>query len=189
MNDVQAYESMFTRAKIHFVKVPEVRRVMSEVVLNQARYTSVGNAVGMPWFIIAAIHNLESNLRFDCHLYNGDPLSDRTVHVPQGLPKEGDPPFTWEESAVDALAGTRIFHPRVWGIGEILDFLERYNGLGYRERGMNSPYLWSFTDQYVSGLFTSDGVYDQKAVSNQVGAAALIKELLLKGYISLDGGI
>ena len=28
---------------------------------------------------------------------------------------------------------------------------ERYNGLGYRQYGIHSPYVWSCTDLYVKG--------------------------------------
>ena len=42
-------------------------------------------------------------MRFDQHLHNGDPLSGRTTHVPPGRPRPASPPFTWEQSAHDAI--------------------------------------------------------------------------------------
>jgi hypothetical protein len=33
------------------------------------------------------------------------------------------------------------------------------NGFGYRAHGINSPYLWSYSNQYHAGKFVSDGVY------------------------------
>ena len=57
----------------------------------------------MPWYVVGLIHTMESSGNFAAHLHNGDPLSARTTHVPAGRPKAGAPPFTWEESATDAL--------------------------------------------------------------------------------------
>ena len=53
--------------------------------------------LGIPWYVIAVIHYLESGLRFDGHLHNGDPLAGRTVHKPKGHPQTGTPPFTWKQ--------------------------------------------------------------------------------------------
>ena len=52
-----------------------------------------------PWFFLGVIHAMESRFNFERHLHNGDPLSARTVRVPKGFPKAGNPPFTWEVSA------------------------------------------------------------------------------------------
>ena len=52
--------------------------------------------------------------QFDAHFHNGDPLTDRTKRVPAGRPKEGDPPFTWEQSAEDAIRSTKLDSVPVW---------------------------------------------------------------------------
>src|SRR6185437_13147463 len=54
---------------------------------------------------------------------------------------------------------------------------EQYNGLGYAARGMPSPYLWAGTDQYRSGKYVRDGVYDSHAVDSQPGCAGLLLAL------------
>lgn len=78
--------------------------------MNRARYESVGNPMGIPWHFIAAIHNLESSRSFLTHLHNGDPLTGRTFHRPPGRPASGNPPFTWEFSAADALRLKSLEH-------------------------------------------------------------------------------
>jgi lysozyme family protein len=40
----------------------------------------------LPWYVVAAIHCMESSCRFDCHLHNGDSLKHRTIHEPKGRP-------------------------------------------------------------------------------------------------------
>ena len=54
----------------------------------------------------------------------------------------GSPPFTWEESAIDALnyEGFSDWNPSLWSDPTVIAFaMEVYNGLGYRDKGINSP--------------------------------------------------
>jgi hypothetical protein len=64
-----------------------------------------------------------------------------------------------------------------WSVPGMLYRFERYNGFGYRSRGINSPYLWSYSNQYKKGKFTGDGKYDPNAVSKQCGAVVLLKSI------------
>jgi lysozyme family protein len=61
--------------------------------------------------------------------------------------------------------------------------LEKYNGFGYRKRGLATPYLWSFSDRYRQGKYVADGVFDPAAVSGQCGAAVIMKRLIDLGEI------
>ena len=106
------------------------------------------------------IHALECAFDFDCHLHNGDPLTARTVRAPKGQAGSGAPPFTWWESAVDALRGRDLDALSDWPVGAPLDRLERYNGLGYRRRGLASPDLWSFSGHNQKGKYAADGRTD-----------------------------
>lgn len=164
-------------------RVLEARMACKVILTNQLIYTQVAEATGVPWLVVACIHYRESHQNFRCHLHNGDPLTNRTIHVPSGRPFHGDPPFTWIESATDALQGRE--HPFEWGIGDVLEFCERYNGLGYRERQIASPYVWGGTDRYTSGLFIADGTLDMTRKDPRPGVAALLKTLMGMG-VPLD---
>jgi hypothetical protein len=61
-----------------------------------------------------------------------------------------------------------------WSIGALLTKLEEYNGLGYAARGVPSPYVWAGTDQYRSGKYVRDGVYDPNVIDSQPGCAGLL---------------
>jgi lysozyme family protein len=151
------------------------KRVASQIKANKPRYDVVAAATGAPWYFVGLTHYMECSLSFEKHLHNGDPLTARTKRVPAGYPKKGEPPFTWEESAIDAM----MLKPRnMPTIISVLQHLERYNGLGYRNKGIYSPYLWSFTNHYSKGKYIADGVWNADAVSKQVGCAAILKELL-----------
>jgi lysozyme family protein len=59
-----------------------------------------GQALGQK--IAALIHAMGCGFNFACHLHNGEPLANRTKHVPAGQPQMGTL-FSWENSAIDAL--------------------------------------------------------------------------------------
>lgn len=142
-------------------------------------YEAVGRDLnGIPWAFIGAIHAMECGFNFAGHMHNGDPLSARTVQVPKGRPLTGTPPFTWRESAIDALTMKGFHDVRDWSIPHMLYLLERYNGMGYRMRRLASPYLWSFSNHYNRGKFVKDGIYDPNAVSRQCGVAVMLKAVM-----------
>jgi lysozyme family protein len=154
-------------------------------------YTSVGSGLGIPWYFVGLIHGMESGFNFGTHLHNGDPLSARTVHVPKGRPPGGTPPFTWSDSATDALRVEGFANQADWTLPHLLWRLESYNGFGYRLRGLRTPYLWSFSNLYVSGKYVADGKFDPNAVSQQCGAGVVLKRLVSDGVLQMkaDGTV
>lgn len=145
-----------------------------------------GGGGAIPWYFIACVHYMECSFSFNKHLHNGDPLSGYTVQVPANRPKVGHgPPFTFEESAVDALKLMKYDKVTNWSLPFILQKLEGYNGFGYSKKGIHTPYLWSFSNQYVKGKYVKDGVFDADAVSQQMGAAVILKRMEDRALISI----
>ncbi len=129
----------------------------------------------MPWFIIAVIHEREASQSWAANLAQGDPWNAVSVHVPKGQ----GPFASWEAAAVNALERCAPYaaHWADWSIGGALTLLEEYNGLGYAQRGVPSPYVWAGTDQYRSGKYIADGHYDPNAIDHQLGCAALLSRM------------
>jgi len=148
----------------------------------KARYQAVEAKTGVPWPIVAVIHERESSQDWKASLAQGDPWNRISVHVPAGRGPFG----SWEAAAIDALVKCPPFLARHkdWSIAGALTALETYNGIGYAARGTPSPYLWAGTDQYRSGKYVRDGVYDPSRVDAQLGCAAMIMALM-----ALDPGI
>jgi len=182
----QQYETLYAGCAILDADQAAVNAVIPTITANQNRYQNVSDSTGVPWYVVAAIHNLEASLDFNCHLYNGDPLTARTVHVPAGQPTVGDPPFTWEQSAIGALQYDGFTTWTDWTLAGMLYKLESYNGFGYRDHGINTPYLWSFSNNYTSGKYVADGSYDPSAVSDQCGAASVFIAMQAQGLINLS---
>ncbi len=182
------YQSLFNTCIIREGKMQQVEDIISEIENNRDRYLAAGEPLGIPWYFIAVIHNMESSLNFTTHLHNGDPLTGRTIHVPKGRPKYGNPPFTWGESATDALKLKDLHRWSDWTVPGILYKLEEYNGWGYRfyHPHVLSPYLWSFSNHYIRGKYTSDGRWSETAVSRQAGAALILRRMAEKESVILS---
>lgn len=163
-------------ANAKLTRGPEFTPVAKRLFAAKARYKTVEALTGVPWFFIACAHQRESSQNFDRSLAQGDPWNARSVHVPAGR----GPFKSWEEAAVDALVACAPYAAKNtdWSAGGTMTMLERYNGLGYANKGIPSPYVWSGTDQYVKGKYVADGKFDANTVDKQLGCAGLILALM-----------
>lgn len=178
-----SYLSLFNSMMINPGRVTEIDIIVRKINAGKSRYQAIEKITRIPWFFIGVVHYMEASCDFSKHLHNGDPLTARTTHVPAGRPKTGNPPFTWEESALDALQSKGYHLVTEWTIPNMLYLFEKYNGLGYRSKGINSPYLWSFSNQYTKGKYVADGLYNPEAVSKQAGAAVILKRVMEKNKL------
>lgn len=141
------------------------------------RYQTVEAKTGVPWAAIAVIHERESSQSWLASLAQGDPWNRESVHVPKGRG-----PFpSWEAAAEDALV---VCPPHAanwhdWSIAGALTLLEQYNGTGYANMGLPSPYIWASTDQYSHGKYIADGHFDTNAIDHQIGCAALLARMTI----------
>src|SRR6266487_1583426 len=94
------YNELFDTCIVRPERDGAVNKIVKTITNNRDRYEAISEASDVPWFMIGAIHSLEGDLDFGTHLHNGDSLKRRTVNVPAGRPP-GEPPFTFEESAID----------------------------------------------------------------------------------------
>jgi len=154
------------------------RQVATRLVAPKAKdvYLKLQELTGVPWFAVAMIHERESGQKWDRSLAQGDPWNKKSTHVPKGRV-----PFkSFVEAGVDALVKCAPYASKWkdWSPGGMLTLQEMYNGLGYANKGRPSAYVWSGTNQYVSGKYVSDGVYDPNAVDSQLGCAVMLKAMM-----------
>jgi lysozyme family protein len=171
-------------------RLADADAIVAKLRAAKRRYEAVAKPLNAPWFVVGLIHNMESGLNFSTHLHNGDPLTARTKNEPPGRPARGTPPFSWEESATDALTMKGFQRWKNWNVPGILYKLEQYNGWGYRDHHPDvlSPYLWSFSNHYKRGKYVADGTFSPTAVSQQCGAAVLLKRLREGGIVRVVTG-
>ncbi len=176
------YDRLFTSCAVRPQYQAQIDAAVAKMIANKGRYQAVSRTTNVPWTVIAVLHELECGQRFDRHLHNGDPLGACTIHVPKGRPR-GTGPWTWEESAKDALGIDRLPQWSDWSVAGTLYKLECYNGAGYRlyHPSVLTPYLWSYSNHYSSGKYKADGVFSNSVVSKQPGTAVLLRRLAEKG--------
>jgi lysozyme family protein len=182
------YEALFKSMIVRPAVASEARKIcLSKIIPYKARYQSVGLDTGVPWWWIACIHHMESGNDFKTHLHNGDSLAERTHHKPVGRPVTGNPPFEWAYSAEDALMQHEaVAKQKTWKLENVLWLFEKYNGMGYEMHGINSPYVWSGCQHYTKGFYSVDSEWDASAVSGQIGAAVILKELINIGEVAMS---
>lgn len=189
------YLNNWTNCQINSTYNSALNQCADKTKANRQIYEEVSKEIGVPWYVIAVIHSMESNSNFKTHLHNGDPLTAKTVNVPKDRPKEGSPPFDWKDSAIDALSYDGATGIQTWDLPTIFWFLEGFNGWGHRTgAGQNttpkyrSPYIYSGTTYYEKGKYVKDGSdgFDPNFVSKQVGCMAQLKELEKRGLISFS---
>jgi lysozyme family protein len=188
------YAALWAACTIKPANKNEVFKFANEIRANRPIYDEISKRTnGVPWYVIGIMHAMECSQfpRTTQHLHNGDSLKKRTWQVPANRPPvwppaDGTNPFV--ESAVDALTmkGKEFDKIKDWTIERVAYVLETYNGWGYRGKGVNSAYLWSYTNNYTRGKYVRDHVWSDTVVSDQCGGMALLKALIEIDPVSID---
>ena len=141
----------------------------------KSRYQTVSKATGVPWWFIAVVHEREASQNWNSNIAQGDPWNRRSTHVPKGR----GPFKSWEDAAIDALTNCAPYAAKNtdWSMASALTMLEKYNGLGYYNKGIPSPYIWAGTNQYTKGKYVADGRFSATAVDQQLGCAGILKQM------------
>jgi len=157
---------------------------------NFSYYQAVSNnlakqGINIPPQTVAALHYREGSGDLTKSIANGNAI---TSYVRKdGLVSGGNssnsftPSNSWVDHSTEVLSyelHDKYSNPESldWSKPETsYDFAERFNGLGYRNKGVASPYIWSGTNIYTGGKFVSDGVYSSTAFDKQIGLAAMLK--------------
>jgi lysozyme family protein len=187
--DVSAkYTKYWQHAEIIPARLTSITAAAKRVLANKDRYVSIEKSTGIPWFLVGCLHLREANCSFNCHLHNGDSLKARTHQVPAGRPAKGNPPFTWEESALDALTmPPHALHlVKDWSVERFAYEAEKYNGWGYWQKRRESPYDWAGIDdedkpgwqELASGKYVRDHVFDPSVIDSQPGVMSVLKVLM-----------
>lgn len=141
---------------------------------NVAYFKDAETRTGVPWFVVAVIKEREagSDPTFLKNIAQGDPWNKPSIHVPKGR----GPFASWIDAAIDALSRCAPYASswKDWTPGGAMTLLEQYNGLGYFNKGLPSPYVWSGTDQYARGKYIADGVFSAGTVDVQLGCAGIL---------------
>jgi len=158
----------------------ELQRLSDKIKQHGILYHEVELKTGIPWQMVAVIHVREAGEqdvgRWQCVLHNGEKIVG-TGRVTRLVPAGRGPFKDWVEAAVDALQIQGFHKYTDWSVARVLWALEPFNGYGYRNKGLRSPYLWASTNHQQLGKYVRDGVFDPHVMDSQIGCAALLKYL------------
>ncbi|MER9151013.1 hypothetical protein NKI30_20565 [Mesorhizobium opportunistum] len=185
--DPSDYAQAFWQVSLDASQMSMIDNGANEITAGRQTFETVAKATHAPWYVVGVVWMLETGGDFSTHLHNGDPLTAQTVHVPAGRPLQGQPPFTWEASAIDAIKLYKLDNTDTLDLGDMLDRLEGYNGYGYRRHQVSSPFLWAFTSGYAGGSYVADGVFASDVKWARPGAVALLRRLQDRRAINLKG--
>lgn len=191
-NNARRWDAMHMKAS----RIPEFDETAKRLCepAAKARYQGVtdrlikANMQPVPWWFIAIVSEREYSgpPHWDKQLGQGDPLNQISRHDPAGRgpflshPDDVTPGNdAWTRGCLDALidCGPYAAKWNDWSAGGTLTLFEEYNGLGYAAKGVPSAYVWSGTDQYVSGKYIADHVYRASAVDVQEGCAPILARM------------
>jgi lysozyme family protein len=175
------YRRDYATATVRPERVAALDQLARQLVSHEARYRQVADPLGVPWWILGAIHQLEHSGRWTTAL----DVTDR-IDVPPGepVPEGRILDAEWNASATRELRRQSFDRWRDWSLPGSLYMLERFNGFGYRSHRVATPYLWSYTTLYDRGKFIRARVFDPDVVSAQPGAAAMLKRLVALGFVA-----
>ena len=150
MTDLTALRSANARRWANARLTRNLTPAAKALAAAKARYRTVEASTGVPWFVIAAIHERE------CSQDWSGPGAGRSMG--QGF---GSCSGRTRAVQIVGRCGDRCAdhcapyaaRNEDWTIGGPLTTLEQYNGLGYAARGVPCPYVWAGTDQYRSGKY------------------------------------
>ncbi|MGE4371695.1 MAG: peptidoglycan-binding protein [Xanthobacter sp.] len=157
----------------------QIDAMARRIIRGKARYQTVAESSGVPWAFIGVLHARESSCDFRGILHNGERILG-TGRKTRLVPKGRGPFSNWEQAARDVLALKGLKPGAVaWSVERCLYEGERFNGFGYRMRGVPSAYLWSYSNQYRKSKYVADGKWSSEAIDKQIGIAPLMKRLMV----------
>lgn len=168
------YTNLWDRMVVTPTRAATAQALAKAIQNHRTRYLAIQNSTGVAWWFIGLLHMRESSFNFNTYLGNGQPLSMRTTIAPVGR----GPFATFEAGAVDALKLEEWYGVQSWPVSYALWAAEVWNGQGYFSIGINSPYIWSWSNNYSSGKYVADGEYSSTEVDTQPGIAPVLYELI-----------
>ncbi len=170
------YDALLARMVI--TRASEVEAVAHKLLnfVDQGRYAPVSAQTGVPQIWMATSFEREASSNFNDSPAQGDPWNRVSVHVPRGR----GPFASWADAAKDAyhIDGLDGVGAANWTWARACYEGEIFNGMGYRAHGVHSPYLWSGTNNYSTGKYVADGVFDPNHADTQLGIVPIMSRMV-----------
>jgi lysozyme family protein len=174
------YARQWDAMKINASRRTEFERYAGKLIRHKPQYAAIEEGTahdgvgpegqGVPWYMIAVLHLRESSADFNTYLGNGEPLNRKTRLVPKGR----GPFASFYDGALDALKIDGLSNVLDWRLEKVLYYCELFNGAGYHNRDLPSPYIWGGTNQQKRGKYIADGRWSGTVMDTQPGCAPIL---------------
>lgn len=175
--EIPTVEQLVQDLKIREDKLMDLKVIMKVIGEKFSSYQAVEQATGVPAILVAAIHYREASFNFKTVLHNGELLSDVNQYgtrlEPKGYGKGLN--WSWVQAATHALMLKKSIFPVKWTEAAMVEFAEHYNGLGYRKKGIITPYCFAGAECYTGGLYVADGKLDRTKQDKRIGVAPILQ--------------
>ena len=163
-------------SSMRITKVAAVNATAKRLMKNLDQYRPVTKATGIPEVFIAASFEREASSNFSRSPAQGDPWNRVSTHVPAGR----GPFKNWYAAALDAYAlnGLDKVGKGKWTWELACYYGEIFNGMGYRNKGLRSPYLWGGSNLQQLGKYVADGKFDSRHYDSQLGIIPMMKAMV-----------
>ncbi len=174
------YTSLLAAMQVAPARQGELARRAQEVIelaeKHRDEWTEVEGKTGVPRVWGIASFERESSSDYSRSPAQGDRWDQVSKNVPRGL----GPYRCWGDACI---AAYRLDHldqvgAAAWSWPRALYEDELFNGFGYRQFGVHSPYLWAWTNIYRVGKYGSDGRFDRNLRDQQCGTAPMMQMLI-----------
>lgn len=175
-NTRAGYTKMWGAITIKAGDLANAGRFAKMIEAGKSEYLAVQEAIGVPWFFVGALHMRESSCNFSGVLHNGEHIigtKKKTRLVPAGRGPFAD----WHTAAIDALKLKGFDKISEWSAARMGYEGERFNGLGYIGKGVNSAYLWAGSNHEQLGKYVADHKWDAKFDDPQIGVMTVLAAL------------
>jgi lysozyme family protein len=188
-NTYQGLRDEYNRllATVKLIRHDAAMSAARKVFANGNRYIAAGLATRVPWPLIGVLDLRESDCNPAKALGQGDPWNRVSTNVPRGK----GPFSSWEDAAkfyahYDGLDDP----PAPYDMSVACYMGEKWNGFGYRNHGVNTPYLWGMTNHQESGRYAGDGNWQAGQWDTQPGIIAVLLSMFeIDPSIKIGGAI
>lgn len=171
---------LYKASNVRSEYIGDVNAQVNKIISMMIPYAKCSLASGKGIIFVALTHSKEADCDPRGCFDNGD-LIIGTGKLTHDEPKGCGPYATLEDSARFAFKDVKD----PMNVNDLLIQEEKFNGLGYRKHGVNSPYNWAMTTAYTKGHYVSDGNWDPNAVDKSPGVAAILKQMEVRGIIKI----
>lgn len=162
------------RVDASFILTERARVILARANAHRKEWDEVEQRTRVPRLWGIASFERECNSDYACSPAQGDPWNMVSVHEPTGI----GPYHNWGDSCVAAYAIDNLDDVQSWTWSRACYEGELFNGFGPRNHGRRTGYLWSWSNIYTGGKYTSDNHWNENVIDQQCGMIPLMKTLV-----------